>query len=330
MFVDQVKLELRAGKGGDGVIAWRREKYIPKGGPCGGNGGKGGSVVIEASHDIYALDKYRNSFLIAADNGGQGGGNRRQGKDGKNAVIKVPCGTLVIDADTGAILHDLVADKQQAILCSGGVGGKGNDTFKSPTNRAPYIATPGKEGTSCMVQLELKMIADIGFVGMPSAGKSTLLSTLTTHKYKIGDYPFTTLVPNLGYIQFDDYTRLVFADIPGLIEGASLNRGLGFEFLKHIERTKALIFILDAADTVTSLDEAFEVLRRELESYSPDLVSKPFLVALNKMEEEGAEENIEAFRKNHPDLRTVAISAKNGTNLSEFISMVRELTPSKY
>jgi GTP-binding protein len=181
-----------------------------------------------------------------------------------------------------------------------------------------------------MVQLELKMIADIGFVGMPSAGKSTLLSTLTTHKYKIGDYPFTTLVPNLGYIQFDDYTRLVFADIPGLIEGASLNRGLGFEFLKHIERTKALIFILDAADTVTSLDEAFEVLRRELESYSPDLVSKPFLVALNKMEEEGAEENIEAFRKKYPQLRTVAISAKNGTNLSEFIGMVRELTPSKY
>lgn len=330
MFVDQIKLEVRAGKGGNGIIAWRREKYIPKGGPCGGDGGNGGSVVIEASHDIYTLDKYRNTTLVAAENGQQGGPNRCQGKSGKDAIIKVPCGTLVMDVESGEILHDLTEDKQKIVLCTGGKGGRGNDTFKTPTNRAPQIATPGKMGTSTHIQLELKMIADIGFVGMPNAGKSTLLSAITTHKYKIGDYPFTTLVPNLGYIQFDDYTRLTFADIPGLIEGASLNRGLGFEFLKHVERTKGLIFVLDSASPVTSLEEAFTILSHELASYSADLAKKPFIVALNKMDEEGAEENIEAFLKKFPSVKAIPISAKDNVNIDPLLSLIRELIPSTY
>ena len=330
MFVDKVKLDLRAGKGGNGIVAWRREKYIPKGGPCGGDGGTGGSVIIEASHDVYALDKYRNINVINADNGGQGGPNNRHGRDGKDRIIKVPCGTLILNPEDGSVLHDLLEDKQRIILCEGGRGGKGNTTFKTSTNRAPQKCTSGKPGQNCTVELELKMIADIGFVGMPNAGKSTLLSTLTTHAVKIGDYPFTTLVPNLGYIEFDDYKRLTFADIPGLIEGASHNRGLGYAFLKHVERTKALLFVLDAADPVTHPIRAFEILHKELSSYSQKLASKDFLICLNKADEELAEEQIAAFRAKFPYLQTVAISAKHSQNMDAFTDCIRSLVPPSY
>ncbi|MCF7806815.1 MAG: GTPase ObgE [Simkaniaceae bacterium] len=327
MFVDQVKLNLRAGKGGNGIIAWRREKFIPKGGPCGGDGGSGGCVIIEASHDIYALDKYRNTTHITAENGGQGGTNRCHGKNGKDRIILVPCGTLVIDSASGEILHDLTQDKQRVVICQGGKGGKGNDAFKTPTNRAPHICTNGRQGESIDIELELKMIADIGFVGMPNAGKSTLLSNITAHKVKIGDYPFTTLVPNLGFIQFPDFTRLTFADIPGLIQGAHLNKGLGFEFLKHIERTASLIFVLDASDPLCSPIEAFQILLKELNSYSTALMQKPFLVALNKCECEESQEQINEFTAKFPSFNTVIISAKEQLHLDQLVDKIQAITP---
>ena len=325
MFVDHVNLSLKAGKGGNGIIAWRREKYIPKGGPAGGDGGMGGSIIIEASHDIYALDKYRNITSISAQNGGQGGPNKQKGKNGQDRTIQVPCGTLVLDPETNQVLHDLTEHKQKIILCQGGKGGKGNDNFKTPTNRAPHKCTDGKPGEEVSVKLELKMIADVGFVGMPNAGKSTLLSTITSHKVKIGDYPFTTLVPNLGYIQFDDYSRLTFADIPGLIEGASHNRGLGFEFLKHVERTEALIIILDASDENTPPTEAFKILENELKSYSQKLADKPYLIALNKSDCENSEENIAQFQKDFPQHQTVTISALKNDNLDSLINSLKKI-----
>lgn len=322
MFVDHVQLSLRAGRGGNGIVAWRREKYIPKGGPCGGDGGVGGSVIVEASHDIYALDRYRNTTQITAENGGQGGPNRRKGKNGRDRILLVPCGTLVIDSATGEVLHDLTEHKERYTLCAGGKGGKGNDTFKTPTNRAPNKCTPGREGETLEIELELKMIADVGFVGMPNAGKSTLLSNITAHKVKIGDYPFTTLVPNLGYIQFEDYSRITFADIPGLIEGAHKNKGLGFEFLKHVERNRALIFVLDSSDENCTPIEAFEILSHELKTYSPTMLDKPFIIALNKCECEEAKEQIEAFCQKYPSQKSIAISAKEGKNLKELIAEI--------
>ena len=247
MFIDRVTIELAAGKGGNGVVAWRREKYIPKGGPCGGNGGKGGSIILQADTQVFSLDWFRNRRILKAENGQAGGSNNRQGKNGKDLVLKVPCGTLVKDMTTGEILHDFTADKEEFVLCRGGKGGKGNDCFKSPTNQAPNYCTEGTEGGQVKVELELKLIADVGLVGFPNAGKSTLISALADVKVKIAPYPFTTLQPNLGFIQCEDYSRIYIADIPGIIEGAHQNRGLGFEFLRHIERTRLLLFVLDAS-----------------------------------------------------------------------------------
>lgn len=325
MFIDRVKLQLKAGKGGNGIIAWRREKYIPKGGPCGGDGGHGGSVVIRASRNLYALDKYRNITQISAEDGGQGGPNRRKGKNGKDRVLLVPCGTLVKDPITNMAFCDLTEDDQTLTLCHGGCGGKGNDFFKTSTNRAPNRCTQGKPGEERDIELELKLIADIGFVGMPNAGKSTLLSALTSHHVKIGDYPFTTLVPNLGYIEFPDYSRLTFADIPGLIEGAHHNRGLGFEFLKHIERTRALIIVIDLIDPISSPREAFTLLMNELNAYSPSLLNKPRLIALNKIDAENASTLAKEFKIQYPGENIVTISAKENLHLEQLTHAIQRL-----
>lgn len=301
MFVDRVKVDLHAGKGGNGVVAWRREKYIPKGGPCGGNGGKGGSVILEADPEIYSLEWFRNRTILKADNGQPGGSNNRQGKSGQDLILKVPCGTLVKDITTGEILHDFTTEYERWIACKGGIGGKGNDCFKTPTNRAPNICTPGKPGEELQVELELKLIADVGLVGFPNAGKSTLISALTKVRVKIAPYPFTTLHPNLGFIEFEDYSRVFIADIPGIIEGAHQNRGLGFEFLRHIERTRLLIYVLDASgiDGRNPLDD-FHILQNELKTYNPEMLSRPFLVVLNKIDAEEAQENIKEFISQYP------------------------------
>lgn len=327
MFIDRVIVDLAAGKGGNGVVAWRREKYIPKGGPCGGNGGKGGSIIFIADAEVFSLQWYRNRRILKADNGGQGGSNLRSGKNGQDLVLKVPCGTLLKDAETGEIIHDFTQDKEKFILCKGGRGGLGNDHFKSPTNRAPNICTEGKPGQARKVELELKLIADVGLVGFPNAGKSTLISTLANVKVKIAPYPFTTLQPNIGFIQFDNFNRIYIADIPGIIEGAHRNRGLGFEFLRHVERTKLLLFILDASgiDGRNPTDD-FEVLRREIGTYNPEMLERPFLIALNKIDSEMAEEHLKDFYQKVPKERVFEISAMRGDGLRELVEAIRNLT----
>lgn len=327
MFVDRVNLDFMAGKGGNGVVAWRREKYIPKGGPSGGNGGKGGSVILQADIQTPSLDYYRNRRILKAENGQQGGSNNMQGRNGQDLILKVPCGTLVKDSKTGQILVDLVDDKQRLVLCTGGRGGRGNDSFKTPTHRAPNFCTEGTAGTSAQVELELKLIADIGLVGYPNAGKSTLISTLTRIHVKIAPYPFTTLQPNLGYFILEDQRRVFLADIPGIIEGAHRNRGLGFEFLRHIERTKLLLFILDASgiDGRTPWND-WEVLCKELEAYNPELLERPFMVALNKIDADESKELIEDFRSKFTGDTSLLyeISAITGAGLPELLLGIKK------
>jgi len=328
MFIDQIKLKLIAGKGGNGIIAWRREKFIPKGGPSGGNGGKGASIILESSNHFFALDKYRHTQIFKAENGGQGGSNGKQGKNGEDLILKVPCGTIVKKLSTNEILFDFTEPGQQFVICKGGVGGRGNESFKTSTHQAPHICTPGKEGEEAEVELELKLIADVGFVGMPNAGKSTLLSTVTTAQVKIGDYPFTTLVPNLSFIEFEDYSRIYLADIPGIIAGAHEDRGLGLAFLKHIERSAVLVYMIDISgfEGRDPIDD-FLTLKNELALHNHELVEKPFVIALNKMDQEGAVENLERFTERFKEYRDVCfpMSAKHSQGLEQFKQAIKTL-----
>ena len=320
MFVDRVILDLAAGKGGNGVVAWRREKFIPKGGPCGGNGGKGGSIIMQADTQVFSLEWFRNRRSLKAENGMPGAAASRQGRGGKDLILKVPCGTLVKDGKTGEILHDFTKDKEEWVVCTGGKGGRGNETFKTPTNQAPNFCTEGKEGTSCHVEFELKLIADVGLVGFPNAGKSTLINALAHVRVKIAPYPFTTLKPNIGFIQTEDFSRIFIADIPGIIEGAHLNKGLGFEFLRHIERTKLLIFVLDSSG-IDGRDPStdYKILLNEIQKYNPEMLERPYLVALNKVDTEEAIDNIAAFHEEFklPPETLFEISAQARTGLKE-------------
>lgn len=328
MFVDRVLLELRAGKGGNGIVAWRREKFIPKGGPSGGNGGKGGDVMLKASVQVSSLDYYRNRRLLHAENGHQGGSNNRQGRNGQEIILLVPCGTLVKDSDTGEVLADLTEDGQTWLACRGGKGGRGNDSFKTSVNRAPNICTPGKEGELLRVELELKLIADVGLVGFPNAGKSTLIEAMSKARVKIGAYPFTTLHPNLGSLQLDDCRRVLIADIPGIIEGAHQNRGLGIEFLRHIERTKLLVFVLDASGT-DGRDPMhdFQVLRRELAAYNKELLKRPSVVVLNKIDLEASQEHVDTFKQAFPlpEGQLLTLSAFTGEGVPELVKRIAVL-----
>ncbi len=331
MFVDTVTIELLAGKGGNGVIAWRREKYIPKGGPAGGDGGNGGSLILEADPQIPSLEHLRNHRIIKAENGMPGEANNRTGRNGRNRVLKVPLGTLVKDHATQEVLFDFTQPDQVLKICQGGKGGKGNSRFKTSTHQAPYVCTEGTLGESCEVDLELKLIADVGLVGMPNAGKSTLISKLAYLQVKIAPYPFTTLRPNLGILQGPHGQKLLIADIPGLIERASENRGLGISFLKHVERTSILIFLMELAPyEERDPFEEFLMLRRELAAYNPSLLEKPFLVALNKIDQEAAPTLVDAFKEKYPfDPSTLfIISAKEELHLDALKKAIWDLKAS--
>lgn len=325
MFVDTVKLTLSAGRGGNGVVAWRREKFIPKGGPSGGNGGRGGSIILKTDAQVVCLESLRNRRILNAENGSAGGGNLRQGRSGKDLIVTIPCGTLVKDVETGEVLFDFTEDGQEWKICSGGRGGKGNNFYKSPTHQAPNICTEGTYGESREVELELKLIADIGLIGMPNAGKSTLMSKMTHLPVKIGAYPFTTLFPNLSYVQFEDYSRVLIADIPGIIEDAHIDKGLGIAFLKHIERSSALVYIIDISG-IEGRDpfEDFLVLQNELKAYNPEMLNKPFLIALNKTDAETAPLHIEDFRS-RTSIPVFEISALNNLGLAPLLSAMRSL-----
>lgn len=313
MFIDKVRIRTEAGKGGDGVIAWTREKFRPKGGPCGGNGGVGGSVIIQATSNQFDLGRYRNQQIFRAQSGANGAIACRQGESAEDIILLVPMGTIIYDAETKEVLADLGVHGEQFVVCKGGRGGLGNNFFKNSYNPAPMRCTPGKPGEAKEILLELKLIADVGFVGFPNAGKSTLLNALTAARVKVADYPFTTLAPNLSYIEWEDFTRTFIADIPGIIEGASNGRGLGFQFLKHIDRTKSLLFVLDASHEAPRAQ--YDVLIKELEAYNPELLTKPKIVVLNKVDlitQEAMQEALSSFPN---EVHTVVISALMKENL---------------
>ena len=280
MFIDYAVIEVTAGNGGNGAVTFRREKYVPKGGPSGGNGGNGGNVIVEAHHNLNTLLDFRYKKKYKAKNGQIGGNSLKDGKAGNDVVIKVPVGTIIREYESNKILFDLNVEGEKAILAKGGKGGKGNSNFATATNQTPRYAEEGKIGERKKVILELKLIADVGLVGFPNAGKSTLISTISSAKPKIADYPFTTLEPVLGIVKYKDYKSYTVADIPGIIEGAHKGKGLGHKFLRHIERTKVILFIID----ITSKDylKDYKILYDELKKYSPKLVEKKKIISLSK------------------------------------------------
>ncbi len=280
MFIDYAEIEVQAGNGGNGAVAFRREKYVPKGGPAGGNGGNGGSVIIKAYHNLSTLLDFRYRKNYKAEKGDPGGSSLKDGKDGKDIFIKVPIGCIVKDAETGKIIIDLNEDGKELIAAKGGKGGKGNSNFATPTKQTPRFAEDGKPGEYKKLVLELKLIADIGLVGFPNAGKSTFISKISAAKPKIADYPFTTLEPNLGIVRYKDFDSFTVADIPGIIEGAHEGKGLGLKFLRHIERTRILLFLIDI--TSENYQGEYNVLLNELKSHSKKLAAKTKIVSLSK------------------------------------------------
>ena len=280
MFIDITSIELWGGDGGHGAISFRREKFIPKGGPDGGDGGDGGSCIFIVGPNLRTLADIRYRAIYKAGRGGPGGKNNRHGKNGENRKIAVPPGTIVKNENSNTVLADLVKDGDKFIACRGGRGGKGNNHFKSSQNQSPRKAQPGKNGDKGIFQIELKLLADVGLVGLPNSGKSTLLSVLSNANPKIGNYPFTTINPNLGLVKFSEYKSFVMADIPGLIGGAGNGKGLGHQFLKHIERTRVLVFLIDVNDP--DPNESLNILIKEIENYNLDILKKPRIIVLTK------------------------------------------------
>lgn len=284
MFIDEAVIEVEAGSGGDGCVSFRREKHVPRGGPDGGDGGNGGDVIIIADPHLNTLLDYRYQTRYKAGDGKAGAGSTHKGRSGESFTLRVPVGTLIYDAETGELLADLAQPHQRFVVARGGRGGRGNAHFTSPTRQTPRFAEKGLPGEKRRIRLELKLLADVGIVGMPNAGKSTLISRISSARPKIADYPFTTLVPNLGVVRYHDATFVV-ADIPGLIEGAHAGVGLGHQFLRHVERARLLLYLLDASPFAEPEPlRAFEILQRELALYKPDLLEKPSLIAINKID----------------------------------------------
>ncbi len=286
-FIDQAEIEVEAGNGGDGLVAFRREKYVPAGGPAGGNGGRGGDVILVAVEHLQTLLDFKYAHRFQAENGGRGGPNNRTGANGGDRTIEVPRGTVIYDANTGEILGDLVESGQTLRVAKGGKGGLGNKHFLSNRNRAPEYALPGLPGEQRSLRLELKLLAEVGIMGLPNAGKSTLISSLSAARPKVADYPFTTLVPNLGVVRKPNGDGTVFADIPGLIAGAHMGTGLGHDFLRHIERTRLLLHLIDA--TAEDPIANYHIIQQELHAYGRGLPERPQILALNKVDAVDAE-----------------------------------------
>lgn len=321
-FIDQAEIEVEAGKGGDGMVAFRREKYVPAGGPAGGNGGRGGSVILEAAENLQTLLDFKYSRHFKAQNGQRGGPKNRTGAMGEDLVIPVPCGTVVYDADTKEVLGDLVEPGQQLCVAKGGKGGLGNKHFLSNRNRAPEYALPGLDGEQRRLRLELKLLAEVGIIGLPNAGKSTLISALSSARPKIADYPFTTLVPNLGVVRKPTGDGTVFADIPGLIEGAHAGVGLGYEFLRHIERTRVLLHLIDL--TAANPIQDYQTIQQELEAYGHDLPNRPQIIGLNKTDAvtEETQEAIKTELRQLTDAPIFTISAVTNQGLDPLLQTI--------
>lgn len=321
-FIDRAEIEVLAGKGGDGIVAFRREKYVPAGGPAGGNGGKGGSVFLVAMENLQTLLDFQYARSFKAKNGERGGPNNRTGAAGEDLYLEVPCGTVVYDKETGEIIGDLVLSGQVLCVAEGGKGGLGNKYFLSNRNRAPEYALPGLPGEHKLLRLELKLLAEVGIIGLPNAGKSTLISALSAAKPKIADYPFTTLVPNLGVVRKPTGDGTVFADIPGLIEGAHEGAGLGHEFLRHIERTRLLLHLVDASSEQPLSD--YQIIQQELIAYDRGLAERPQILALNKVDavDEATVEAIVQQLEDKTGMQVLPISAVTRQGLDALMQQV--------
>lgn len=319
MFRDELKVQIKAGDGGNGCVSFWREKFVAKGGPDGGDGGKGGDVIFEADENYNTLAHLAKSPIYRAESGKPGSGQKCSGKAGRDLLIKLPPGTIIRDAASGAILKDLNKPGDRIVICKGGRGGKGNQHFATPTNQAPRKAIPGGKGEERKLRLELKMIADVGIIGLPNAGKSTLLSILSHARPKIAGYPFTTIVPSLGILQQSPMETLVIADLPGIIEGAHQGKGLGDQFLRHIERTRVLLHLVDVSpEALQPAAKAYRTVRKELESYSETLAGRPELVVANKVDVPGSKKIVKALEK-ECGAEVLEISAATGKGLPPLV-----------
>lgn len=327
LFVDQVKIYVKGGDGGNGSVAYRREKYIPLGGPAGGDGGKGANVIFEVEEGLRTLMDFRFKRHFKGDRGEHGMSKNQHGKYAEDLIVKVPPGTIVIDEASTNVIADLVQHGQRAVIAKGGRGGRGNSRFASASNPAPEISENGEPGQERNVTLELKVLADVGLVGFPSVGKSTLLSVVSAAKPKIAEYHFTTIVPNLGVVQADDSRSFVMADLPGLIEGAHQGVGLGHQFLRHIERTRVIVHVIDMASTEgRDPYEDYVTINAELQEYNLRLMERPQIIAANKMDMPGSEENLKAFReKLNEDIQIFPISSVSRKGIKELLFATADL-----
>lgn len=318
-FVDYVKIFFRSGNGGGGAVSFRREKYIPKGGPDGGDGGRGGHIIIKANPQLWTLLHLKYRKHIHASNGQNGMGSLKHGADGEDVIVEVPLGTVARDGETGEFLFEITEENQKRVLMKGGRGGLGNDHFKSATQQTPRFAQPGEEGKEGWIILELKVLADVGLVGFPNAGKSTLLSVVSAAKPEIANYPFTTLTPQLGIVSYRDHRSFVMADIPGIIEGAHTGKGLGLRFLRHIERNSVLLFLIPADSK--DIREEYAILCNELEQFNPELMDKPRLLAISKADMLD-DELKEALKNEYSDLNFHFFSSLTGEGIQELKDLI--------
>jgi len=327
MFIDEVKIVVRSGKGGDGMVSFRREKYVPKGGPSGGNGGKGGSIYFEADEGKSTLTDLKFQKHVFASDGEGGRKKNIDRKDAEDVTVKVPIGTIIYNLETNAIIADLTKHGERHLVAKGGRGGRGNAQFANSRNKAPKFQENGELGQELDLRIELKLLADVGLIGFPSVGKSTLITILSKATPKIGDYPFTTITPNLGVVEYAGVEPFVLADMPGIIEGASKGAGLGIQFLKHIERTRILIHVVDMSPS--SLRDPYEdylTINNELENYEYNLLDRPQIVVASKMDEDGAEERYEIFKEKLPeDTLIFPVSAMTNQNLKELVFETKKL-----